>query len=172
MINIRQATTEDLPGILEIYNEVVANTTAVFMYEPHTLAMRQEWFATKQQQGYPVYVAMEGEEITGFSTIGPFRAWPGYKYSVENSVYVKDSRRGKGIGKSLVLPLITAAQQLDMHTIVAGIEAENTGSIRMHESLGFKEVAHFREVGFKFGRWLDLKFLQLILPTPNNPVDG
>ena len=87
-IVVRSATEEDLPAILEIYNEIIENTTAVYDYEPHSLQMRQQWFNAKREQGFPVFVAEEGERIVGFSSIGPFRAWAAYKYTVENSVYV------------------------------------------------------------------------------------
>ncbi|MHA4847025.1 N-acetyltransferase family protein [Flavitalea antarctica] len=172
MITIRLASDEDLPAILEIYNDVIIHTTAVFQYTIHTPAMRKEWFETKKEQGFPVFVALEDDVIAGFSTIGWFRAWQAYKYSVENSVYVDSRFRGRGIGKKLLQPLIESARTMNMHTIVAGIEAANIESIKLHEQFGFREVAHFREVGFKFGRWLDLKFLQLLLDTPADPKDG
>jgi phosphinothricin acetyltransferase len=163
MILTRTATEADLPQILDIYNHVILNTTAVYNYDPHTLAMRQEWFATKQQQGIPVFVAEEGTEIVGFSTYGPFRAWQAYQYTVENSVYVKDVHRGKGIAKLLMQPVIDSAKENGMHTMVAGIDATNEASIYLHKQFGFEEVALFKEVGYKFDRWLDLAFMQLIL---------
>ncbi|HET9277414.1 MAG TPA: GNAT family N-acetyltransferase [Flavitalea sp.] len=163
MIIIRHATEDDLPDILAIYNDVIINTTAVYDYEPHTLEMRQQWFKTKQEQGFPVFVATENEKIVGLSSIGPFRAWAAYKFSVENSVYVASDSRGKGIGKLLLPPLIEAAKKLHLHTIIAGIDATNEASIKLHRHFGFEEVAHFKEVGFKFNRWLDLKFLQLVI---------
>jgi len=133
--------------------------------------MRKEWFTAKQQQGFPVFVAEDNDCITGFSTIGTFRQWQAYKYSVENSVYVASDQRGKGIGKLLMQPLIDAAIQMDMHTIIAGIDATNEISLRLHKNFGFEEVAHFKQVGYKFNRWLDLKFLQLMLVTPLHPKD-
>jgi L-amino acid N-acyltransferase YncA len=163
-IKIRNAAEQDLPQLLGIYNEIIANTTAVYDYDPHTLEMRRKWFETKREQGFPVFVAEEADKIVGFSSIGPFRAWAAYKYTVENSVYVASDQRGKGIGKLLIPPLIQAAGHLNLHTIVAGIDASNDASIRLHQYFGFEEVAHFRQVGFKFDRWLDLKFLQLIIP--------
>lgn len=166
MINIREARHEDLPQILEIYNEVITNTTAVYDYEKDTLAMREEWFETKQAQGFPVFVAVESEKILGMSSIGPFRNWAAYKYTVENSVYVSSERRGSGIGKLLMPPIIDVAKRLNMHTIVAGIDATNEASLKLHRRFGFEEVAHFRQVGYKFERWLDLKFLQLLLSSP------
>jgi len=127
--------------------------------------MRKQWFEAKQQQGFPVFVAEENGEIVGFSSIGPFRAWAAYKYSVENSVYVKASNRGKGIGNLLIPPLIEASKLLGMHTIIAGVDATNQASLNLHKRFGFEEVAHFKQVGYKFNRWLDLKFLQLMLTT-------
>jgi len=163
VVQTRRATVEDLPQMLEIYNDVILNTTAVYEYNPHTLEMRKQWFETKQQQGFPVFVAEDNGEVVGFSSIGPFRAWAAYKYSVENSIYVKSICRGRGISKLLMQPLIEASKQLGMHTIIAGIDATNEASIALHKKFGFEEVAHFKQVGYKFDRWLDLKFLQLIL---------
>lgn len=163
MIHIREAVENDLPELLSIYNDIILHTTAVYDYESHTLEMRQQWYATKQQQGFPVFVAEENGRILGFSSIGPFRAWAAYQYSVENSVYVSTGARGKGIGKLLLPPLIEAAKRMRLHTIIASIDATNEPSLRLHKSFGFEEVAHFKEVGWKFDRWLDLKFLQLIV---------
>ena len=162
-IRLREATPADLPQLLAIYNDIILHTTAVYDYEPHTMEMREAWFKTKQEQGFPVFVAEEDNRIAGFSSIGPFRAWAAYKYSVENSVYVAAAERGKGIGKLLIPPLINAAKELKLHTIIAGIDASNDASIRLHRYFGFEEVAHFKQVGWKFDRWLDLKFLQLIV---------
>jgi phosphinothricin acetyltransferase len=163
MIYIRHAVENDLPQVLAIYNEVIVNTTAVYDYEPHTLAMRQQWFNAKKEQGLPVFVAEEEGNIIGLSSIGPFRAWAAYQYSVENSVYVAAVARGKGVGKLLIPPLIQASKELKMHTIIASIDAGNEASLQLHLHFGFEEVAHFKQVGWKFGRWLDLKFLQLII---------
>src|SRR6266540_4239058 len=108
MVQIRKAIEKDLEGMLLIYNDIILNTTAVYDYKPHTIEMRQQWFTTKQQQGFPVFVAEENGNVVGFSSIGPFRTWAAYKYSVENSVYVAANQRGKGIGKLLMQPVIEA----------------------------------------------------------------
>jgi L-amino acid N-acyltransferase len=129
----------------------------------HTLEMRREWFNQRKQQGFPIFVAEENGKILGFSTFGSFRPWPGYSNTVENSVYVAANARGRGVAKLLMPPLIDAARQLGIHAIVAGIDADNEASIALHKQFGFVEVAHFKEVGWKFGRWLDLKFLELLL---------
>jgi L-amino acid N-acyltransferase YncA len=163
MISVRDATENDLQQMLDIYNDIIVQTTAVFQYDLHTLQMRKEWFEQKKKDGFPVFVAEFKEDIAGFSTIGPFRNWQAYKYSVENSVYVKSNLRGRGIGKLLLQATIDAAKTMKMHTIIAGIDASNDASLAMHRQFGFVEVAYFKEVGYKFERWLDLKFLQLML---------
>ncbi|HEV2355001.1 MAG TPA: GNAT family N-acetyltransferase [Puia sp.] len=172
MIHIRPARETDLPEILGIYNDVILHTTAVYSYEPHTLDMRKAWYDSKMKDGYPVFVAEQGERVVGLSTYGPFRAWPAYKYTVENSVYVAVDQRGKGIAGQLMPPLIEAAKKQDYHALIASIDSANEASLRLHRSFGFEEVAHFRQVGYKFGRWLDLKFLELLLETPVNPTEG
>jgi phosphinothricin acetyltransferase len=164
-VTIRAATETDLPAILEIYNEAILNTTAVYDYTPHTLAMRRDWFAAKQARGYPILVAELPDSIAGFAALGAFRAWDAYRYTAENSLYVAPSHRGQGVGKQLLVSLIEAAQAMDLHAIVAGIDADNTVSLNLHRRYGFEEVAHFRQVGYKFDRWLDLKFMQLILES-------
>ena len=163
MVTTRLATAEDLFALLEIYNDIIINTTSVWHEEPHTMAMRQEWFDLKKEQGFPVFVAEENNKVIGFSTIATFRPWIGFRFTVENSIYVADGSRGKGVANVLMPPLIAAAKDLGLHAIVAGIESENASSIALHSKFGFKEVAHFKEVGFKFGRWLDLTFMELIV---------
>jgi L-amino acid N-acyltransferase len=176
MITIRAARETDLPEILDIYNHVIMNTTAVYQYVPQTQEMRKDWYDAKMKEGYPVFVAEDTEDrgrVVGLSSYGPFRAWAAYKYTVENSVYVAADQRGKGIARLLMQPLIGAARQQGYHAIIAGIDASNEASIRLHQSFGFEEVAYFRQVGYKFGRWLDLKFLELLLTdSPAHPVDG
>lgn len=168
-MQIRSATEADVPGILDIYNDAILHTTAVYNYVPHTLDMRLAWFRERQQQGFPVLVADIDGIIAGYSSLGHFRAFAAYKYTAESSVYVHTDYRGRGLAKALMQPLIEAAQAIDLHAIVAGIDAENTASIKLHEQLGFVEVAHFKQVGYKFDQWLDLLFLQLLLPTPVAP---
>ena len=170
-MTIRPATDADLPGILPIYNDAVEHTTAVFEYRPQTLDMRREWFRAKQAASLPVFVAAEDGRVLGFSSYGPFRAWPAYKYSVELSVYVDAGARRRGVGAALVGAIIKEARARDLHVLMAGITADNEISLRLHERLGFVEVAHIPQVGYKFGAWLDLKFLQLVLDGPAHPVE-
>jgi phosphinothricin acetyltransferase len=163
MSNVRPAILSDLPQMLDIYNDIILNTTAVYHYEPHTLEMRLEWFESRREQGFPIFVAEENDVILGFSSFGSFRPWPAYKYTVENSVYVAMEHRGKGISKLLMPPLIDAAKQMNMHTMIAVIDAGNDVSIKLHKQFGFMDAGVFKEVGYKFDRWLDLRMMQLIL---------
>jgi L-amino acid N-acyltransferase YncA len=168
---IRPATDADLPGILTIYNHAVEHTTAVFEYRSQTLDTRREWFRAKLAASLPVFVAADGDRVLGFSTYGPFRAWPAYKYSVEHSVYVDVDARRRGLGAALVRAVVADARARDLHVVMAGITADNAISLRLHERLGFVEVAHIPHVGYKFGQWLDLKFLQLVLDGPACPAE-
>jgi len=166
---IRRAVASDLPQMLEIYNDVILHTTAVYSYEPHTIEMREAWFEERIKKCFPVFVAEVDGNIAGFSSYGPFRVWPAYKYTVENSVYVHQGHRGKGIAKLLLEPLIKDAKEKNYHAMIAGIDSSNEASIKLHTQFGFVQVAHFKEVGYKFGRWLDLKFFELIFETPAEP---
>jgi L-amino acid N-acyltransferase len=162
-VEIRPATAGDLPAITAIYNDVIATTTAVYSPTPTTLAERQAWFEARARAGFPVLVARRAQQLIGFASFGEFRSWPGYRYSVEHTVHVHRDHRGQGAGSSLVLALLPLASALGKHVMIGGIDAANSGSLRMHERLGFRQVAHFHEVGRKFGRWLDLVFVQRLL---------
>jgi L-amino acid N-acyltransferase len=167
---IDNATRQDLPQILAIYNEVIRNSTAVYQEEDFTPERGATWFDAKAAHGLPFLVARDASGVTGFGTFGEFRAWPCYRHSVEHSVHVRYDRRGQGIGRALVIDLLARAAAMNKHVMIAGIDADNAISIGLHLSLGFTNVGHFHEVGFKFGRWLDLVFLQrLILPTGSLP---
>jgi L-amino acid N-acyltransferase len=160
------ATRGDLPQILAIYNEVIRNSTAVYTEEELTPAQGETWFDAKMGQGFPLIVARDASGIAGFGTFGDFRAWPCYRHSVEHSVHVRSDRRGKGVGRALIRELLARAAASSKHVMIAGIDADNAVSIGLHRSLGFASVGHFHEVGFKFGRWLDLVFMECILsPT-------
>jgi L-amino acid N-acyltransferase YncA len=166
---IRDAGKDDLPQILAIYNDVVATSTAIYAVRPATLEERAEWFEARVKRGYPVLVAVEGERALGFSSFGDWRgAWSGYRHTVEHSVHVAADSRGGGIGSKLVEALFPLAVAMNMHVMIGGIDAANEGSLRFHERLGFQRVAHFKEVGHKFGRWLDLVFMQRFLDEPGS----
>lgn len=160
---ISAATREQLPEIRDIYNEVIRNSTAVFSDIEVSLEDRQTWFEAKQTSGFPVLVATEPSGVVGFGTFGDFRSWPGYRYSVEHTVHVRADRRGRGAGRALVQALLKEAARLQKHVMIGGIDAQNVTSISLHEKLGFKVVGELQEVAFKFGRWLDLKFMQRLI---------
>ena len=160
-------------AILAIFNEAIENSTALYDYRPRPLESMVDWFREKQRAGFPV-VGLESADGTllGFGTYGMFRTRPAYKYSVEHSVYVHRDHRGKGAGEALLRALIELATLQELHLMVGGIDATNDASIRLHRKLGFNHAGTIRQAGYKFGRWLDLAFYQLVLPTPSNPVDG
>jgi phosphinothricin acetyltransferase len=171
MTTIRPATEADLPAILEIYNDAVLTTTASYDYEPRTLEHRRQWFAERQRDRYAVFVAVElSGRVVGWSALNPYHARCGYRFTAENSVYVASDQRGRGIGKRLLGPLIEAARERGLHTIIAAIDSSNGASIRLHAGLGFETVGVFKQVGYKFNRWLDVTYMELILPgSPANP---
>ena len=162
-MNVRPATRDDLPAILDIYNEAVRNTTATYDYEPHTLGDRIEWFEDKRRSAYPVLVAEDEGRVVGWASLGSFRERDGYRFTAEDSIYVAADRRGQGIGKLLLSALIDAGREKGYHAIVAGIDAEMEVSLRLHAGFGFQKVAHLKEVGYKFDRWLDVVFMELLL---------
>jgi L-amino acid N-acyltransferase YncA len=156
--------------MLAIFNDAILHSTALYDYDARPFEQMRSWFETKRRGDFPV-IGSETEtgDLAGFASYGPFRAWPAYKYSVEHSVYVDRRFRGRGIGKRLLEAIVGAAREQEYHVLIGGIDANNTVSIRMHEQLGFVPCGILRQVGFKFGRWLDLAFYQLILPTPVEP---
>lgn len=160
-------------AILDIFNEAIINSTALYDYEPRAPESMVAWFKAKETGRFPVIGAVaEDGQLIGFASYGNFRAWPAYKYSVEHSVYVHEGHRGKGIGLALMQRLIAAATEQQYHVMIGGIDIANTGSIALHDKLGFVHAGTIKEAGFKFGRWLDLAFYQLLLDTPVHPIDG
>ena len=160
---IRNAVHDDLPAILEIHNDAIRTTTAIWDEHEVELDDRRAWFDARRSAGLPVLVAELDDSVIGFASYGPWRAKTGYRFTVENSVYVHPDHRGRGAANALMPALIDRARAGEAHAIVAGIEASNAGSIALHEKFGFRRVALLPEVGFKFGRWLDLAYLQLSL---------
>lgn len=173
-MNLIQCTEERHAGeILEIFNEAIVNSTALYDYKPRAPESMAPWFATKRSHGFPVLgIEDESGRLMGFASYGTFRAWPAYKYSVEHSIYIHRDHRGAGLGRRLLQALIEAAGERDVHTMIGGIDATNAASIALHQRLGFTHAGTIREAGFKFGRWLDLAFYQRVLATPLQPVDG
>jgi len=164
-MTIRDAVEDDFAAITEVYNDVLLTSTAIYSDQPATVAERIAWWRSRTAQDYPTLVAVEGDAVIGFSSFGDFRSWPGYRYTVEHSVHVHASFRGRGVGSGLLKALIPRAAALGKHVMIGGIDADNAASLKFHERLGFERVAHFKEVGFKFGRYLDLVFVQF-------PLDG
>lgn len=160
---IRETEPQDLPAILEIMNESILNSTAIYDEQPRTLEYCTGWLDSQRALGMPVFSCLRGQATVGYGTYGQFRPKYGYRFTVEHSVYVDEFHRGAGIGQMLLTALIERAKQDGLHRMIAGIDAENHGSIRFHEKNGFINVGHLKEVGFKFGRFLDLVFLQLDL---------
>lgn len=162
-IAIRTATRDDLQAILAIYNEAVLNTTASYDLEPSTLERRTAWFEARVGQGFPVIVAEVGGEVAAFGSYGTFRERPGYRYTVEHSIYVAPAYRRNGVGRAVLGELIALARAAGMHALIGGVDAESEASLRLHRALGFVEMGRLREVGYKFGRWLDVIFVELLL---------
>ena len=162
-IKIRKAKSADVPKILDIINYSILHTTANYNYDIQTLEVQQKWFEDKKANNFPVIVAEVNENVIGFGSYGTFREKIGYQYTVEHSVYVEDEFTGKGIGKLLLSELIQLAKQQGFHVMIGAIDADNKGSIAFHKKFGFVENGIIKEAGFKFGKWLDLLFMQLIL---------
>jgi L-amino acid N-acyltransferase len=159
--------------ILDILNHAIVTSTALYDYQPRTLANMASWFAAKRAGDFPVIGAFnDAGQLLGFASYGAFRAFPAYKYTVEHSVYVHHAHRGQGLGKTLMNAVIAAAQQQGKHVLVGAIDAANEASLKLHTELGFERVGTLPQVGFKFGRWLDLALVQRVLATPTHPVDG
>jgi L-amino acid N-acyltransferase YncA len=160
-VRLRDATHADLPRILEITNDAILRTTAIWSLEPTTLEERRAWFDARRERGYPVLVATDPEGLVlGFASYGEFRPRAGYRHTVEHSLYVDAALRGRGIGSALLAALIERARADGHHAMVAGIDGENHGSIRLHERFGFRAAGRLHEVGRKFDRWLDLVFME------------
>ena len=174
-IHVRPATEDDLPAILDIYNHAVLHTTASADYEPQTLAVRQQWFAERTGAGFPIFVAVndsavEGtDRVVGWSAYGPYHGRIGYRFTVENSIYVAADRQGQGVGKLLLATLIAHARERGFHSIIAGIDGSNEASMRLHAAFGFEHVGRLKEVVYKFDRWLDVVYMQLRLANTPAP---
>lgn len=162
-LQIRSAIESDVSSILSIVNHEIEYSTAIYDYQPRTIEMQLEWFRKKEEEGMPVIVGVSDGTVIGFATYGIFRPKIAYRFSVEHSIYLAPEVRGKGAGKQLMNTLIDMARQKGFHTMIAGVDASNQTSYQFHKKLGFIEVARFREVGYKFDKWLDLVFMQLFL---------
>ena len=160
---IRDATVDDVRDMLAIYNEVLETSTAIFTEVARTLEEHMTWFEDRRAGGLPVLAATCDDVLIGYASYGPFRTWPGYRHTVENSIYLAPSARGQGIGALLLSVLLQRAHAQKIHAVIAGIDGDNVASMRLHEKLGFTQVARLKEVGRKFDRWLDLVFYERLL---------
>ncbi|AZH80529.1 N-acetyltransferase [Microbacterium sp. Y-01] len=169
-MHLRDAESADLDTITEIHNHAVVHTTAIWNEDAVDRADRAAWLADRTARGYPVIVAADETGVVGYASYAQWRPHSGYRHTVEHSVYVRGDQRGRGIGTTLMTALIERARADGMHVMIGGIESGNTASIALHERLGFREVGRMPQVGAKFGRWLDLSMLQLVLddrPAPD-----
>ena len=164
-IQVRSAAEEDVQAILEIINFEIANTTTVYDYTERTTEAQLAWFKNKKEESMPVIVAELNGAVVGYGTYGIFRPWDGYLHSIEHSMYVSNGSRGRGIGKLILSELIRLARAEGYHTMIAGLDAANRGSYEFHKKCGFVEIGVLREIGYKFDRWLNLIFMQLIFDT-------
>lgn len=160
---VREAQVADLSAVADIYNHSVQHSLAVFTEIPTTVEERAAWFAARRAADCPVLVGVADGTVVGFASFGQFRPWPGYRFTVEHSVYVSQTHQGRGVGTALMNALLDAAAARGKHVMVAGVEATNLASVRFHQRLGFRHAGTLPSVGFKFGRFVDLTFLYRLL---------
>jgi phosphinothricin acetyltransferase len=160
---LRPAVHSDLGAILNIYNEAIERTTAIYEYDPFSLDYIETWWQQRSKEGWPIIVLECDGKAVAFATYGTFRARAAYRSTMEHSVYVLEQYRGKGFGKRLLQAIIKAAGENGVHVLVGGIDADNKLSIALHESHGFRVAGHLHEVAYKFDRWLDLVFMEKML---------
>lgn len=163
---IRMMEEKDVPEVLAIYNDIILTSKAVYRYEIQTLAEKVQWFNEQQAAGNPLLVFEDNGVVAGFATYSQFRPYPGYQYTMEHSVYVHKEHYQKGIATKLMQELIRLAEEQGVKTLIAGIDGENSASIKAHEKLGFEYAGTIKNAGYKFGEWLDLIFYQLVLKGP------
>jgi L-amino acid N-acyltransferase len=172
---VRKAVDTDLPAIVDLHNALLSTTTVEWTDTPHTLPERADWLRRQRVLRYPVLVAVAEGEVVGWCSFGDFRdttKWPGYQYTVEHTIHVRQDAWGDGVGRSLMTSLLESAQSLGKHVMVGAVTGENEASIRFHERLGFVEVARMPQVGAKFGRWLDLVLLQKRIDEGESPPEA
>src|SRR6185312_9267406 len=168
-MEIRDAALPDIPQITEIYNSIVLTSTAIYNDRCSTAEERADWWVRRVEQGFPVIVAADGSSVLGYGSFGEFRPWRGYRFTVEGTVHIREDVRGQGVGRQLLAELLARARAMGKHVVVAGVDSENEASLRFLERHGFVYVGQLREVGYKFGRYLHLNFLQYWLTEPGSP---
>jgi len=156
-------------AMLEIFNDAILNTTALYENDLRDMAFMAQWFEEKQQKGYPIIGLAEGDKLVGFATYGPFRPRPCYRFTIEHSIYVEKSCRGKGAGKMLLLEVLKQAERQKYHVVVGVIDSSNATSLALHERCGFTLSGTIKHAGYKFDRWLDTCLMQFMLPDSGSP---
>ena len=159
-MTIRRLEHADLEAITQIYNEVLTHSTAIFRDTPASVQEREEWWKTQCEKGYPVLVAEADGSILGFASFDDFRSWPGYRFTVEGTIHLSPEARRQGTGTILLTELIAQARSLGKHILIAGVDGDNKASLKFLAKMGFEQTGHMREVGYKFGKYLDLIVLQ------------
>ena len=170
-MTIAPCTRAHAPEILAIFNDAILHTTALYEYEPRTPEFMAAWFDAKERADLPVIGVFAADgALAGFASYGPFRgALPGFRYTVEHSVYVHPARRRQGLARVLLTELIAQATAREVRVMVGVIDSANHASLALHDALGFVRAGTLRDAGFKFGRWLDVDLVQLTLPGPATP---
>lgn len=160
-------------AILAILNHAIETSTAIYDYKPRPMSAMTAWFRSRHEAGIPV-IGLENKsgQLLGFTTWGPFRPFAAFKYAAEHSLYVHENARGQGLGSKLMQELVSRAQHHQLHCLIAGIDSSNQASIGLHLRSGFKHVGTITEAGYKFGHWRDLAFYQLLLKTPEQPIEN
>lgn len=166
-IIIRDARPDDFPAMLDIYNDVVATSTAIYCDDFGDAAFMQDYVRARELGGFPVFVAQSSKGIAGYGSYGAFRPRPGYRFTVEHSVHARADMRGQGVGSALMAALIDRAKEDGCHIMLGAVDSNNAGSLEFHRRLGFEVHSALPQVGRKFDRWLDMTFVTLRLDGDN-----
>lgn len=161
---VRPAIPDDLPAILAIYNEAVLSTTASADVEPQALESRTEWFHALRAENFPILVAEEEGIVLGWGSLKPYNPRPGYRFTAENSIYIAEAARGRGVGKAILANLLRSAGELPLRSVIAGVSGDNEASLRLHRAFGFKDAGTLEAIVFKFDRWIDVVYLRYEVP--------
>ena len=161
-VTVRPAVEADLIAINDIYNHYVLHSTCTYQEEPEPLEDRRRWFSQHDAK-HPVTVAHINGQIVGWGSLSPYHSRCAYRNTIENSVYVHHEHHRRGIGSMLLQDLVSRARTAGHHAMIAGIDAEQIASIALHAGFGFQKAGHLKQVGFKFGRWLDVVYMELLL---------
>lgn len=165
MIEIRLATTEDIPFITDVYNDAIINTTATFDTEVKSIEDRIIWFKNHDER-HPILIAEEDDKLCGWASLTQWSDRCAYNETAEVSVYVHKNHRGKGIGKALLDILILKGKSKGLHYLLSRIASGNEASIHLHTIFGFRYIGIMKEVGFKFGNYVDVHLMELVFTEP------